>query len=195
MYSGDDLIPRLSELNAAIDNTYSEMSRDVGFTCEGCDGIKCCTVDLRLHTHIEMLYLRRGFKTLDQSAQEAVLGRSRAVTEAKKTDPCGEYRDCVCALNVNGLCILYLYRPMICRLAGIPHNIQRPDGQIMHSGGCGRYKTDIQGNFPAVSLDRTVFYRKLAEIEIEMVRGRGSRTRTKTVAETLAMDDFAFAIN
>jgi hypothetical protein len=195
MYSGDELIPRLSELNAAIDDTYSGMSSDVGFTCGGCDGVKCCTVDLSLHTYIEMLYLRRGFKTLDQSVQEEVLERSRAIVEAKNTDPCGAYRDCVCALNADGLCVLYQYRPMICRLAGIPHYIQRPDGRLLKSGGCERYKTDIQEKFPHLALDRTGFYRQLAEIEIEIVRARGARTKTKTVAETLAMTDFAFEID
>lgn len=188
MVSGEQLIPRLREFYREMDAVYRAASEQVGFTCVGCDGTKCCTVDVTLHTFIEMLYLRRGFNTLDISRQLAVLGRCRAIIQAKEDDPFGEtYRNAVCALNFDGFCSLYEYRPMICRLAGIPHFIQRPDGKVVESGGCSRYESEILSR--GTKIDRTVLYRKMAEIEIEVVRAAGQRTKSRTVAEILGVDD------
>jgi hypothetical protein len=194
MFSGDLLIPRLSELHRVIDLAYCEAADRVGFGCKGCDGVKCCTVDLKLHTLIEMLYLRRGFNALDENTRQRVLRRSYAITEAKKYDALGElYRSSVCALNVDGACVVYKYRPMICRLAGIPHHIVRPDGKTIESGGCVRYKNEIEPCYPNIEIDRTDFYREMASIEIEVVKSRGKRTAPRTVAETLGLFDQEFA--
>jgi hypothetical protein len=196
MFSGESLIPRLSELYRLIDAEYLAVSERVGFSCEGCDGVKCCTVDVTLHTLGEMLYLRRGFNTLDTSEQLEILGRCTTMVEAKDDDPFGDaYRNAVCALNFEGRCILYEYRPMICRLAGIRHFILRPDGRTMESCGCFRYERDILGNPPESQetprerkIDRTTFYRNMAELEMEVVRARGSRTQTRTIAESLGLE-------
>jgi len=136
-----------------------------------------------------MLYLRRGFNALDISRQLEILGRCRGIIKAKEEDALGdEYRNAVCALNFEGLCILYDRRPMICRLAGIPHFIIRPDGKITESGGCIRYHREIQTDRPNIRIDRTDFYHQMAAIEIEVVRALGRRTASRTVAETLGLE-------
>lgn len=196
MFSGESLIPRLSELYRLIDTEYQALSQRVGFSCEGCDGVKCCTVDVTLHTLVEMLYLRRGFNTLDTSGQLEILGRCRSMIKAKEDDPFGDaYRNAVCALNFDGRCVLYAYRPMICRLAGIRHFMLRPDGRTVESTGCFRYERDVLGSptdsqetARELKIDRTSFYRSMAELEMEVVRARGSRTQTRTVAETLGLE-------
>lgn len=196
MFTGDSLIPRLSELYRLIDAEYQAVSQRVGFSCEGCDGVKCCTVDVTLHTLVEMLYLRRGFNTLDTSRQLEILGRCRAMIKAKEDDPFGDaYRNAVCALNFEGLCVLYTYRPMICRLAGIRHFVSRPDGTSMESCGCSRYERDILGSPaesqqtpPEMKIDRTPFYRSMAALEMEVIWARGDRTQSRTIAETLGSD-------
>ncbi len=196
MFSGDSLIPRLSTLYELIDAEYQAVSQRTGFSCEGCDGVKCCTVDVTLHTLVEMLYLRRGFNTLDTSEQLEILGRCRAMIKAKEDDPFGDaYRNAVCALNFDGRCVLYQFRPMICRLAGIRHFILRPDGKSTESSGCFRYEREVLGS-PGegqetdreLKIDRTAFYRSMAELEMEVVRVRGRRTKTRTVAETLGLE-------
>ncbi len=185
--SGAALLARLEELYQRIDSVYATRSADVGFSCEGCDGETCCTVDLILHTYIEKLYLRRGFELLDESERRDILARCSTVLAAKSRDPEGdEYRSSICALNRNGACRLYPYRPMICRLAGIPHHIRRPDGRVLESGGCRRFETEIEPNHPDVRIDRTDFYQEMARIEIEAVRALGGRCVSQTVAETLA---------
>lgn len=186
MLSGDELIPRLSELYRQIDSAYRSIAENIGLTCEGCDGVRCCTVDLMLHTFVEMDYLRRGFSTLAPAVQREVSARCRAMISAKDDDPYGDdYRDAVCALNSYGRCVLYEYRPMICRLAGIPHFIVRPDGNRIESGGCTQYTDQISQSHQDVRLDRTEYYRTMASLEMEIVRKSGQRTVPRTVAETL----------
>jgi hypothetical protein len=190
MLSGDELIPRLTELYELIDSAYHGLADEIDFSCEGCDGVTCCTVDLTLHTFVEMLYLRRGFNTLDTSRQLEILGRCRAMIKSKEDDPCSDaYRNSVCALNFEGSCSLYEYRPMICRLAGIRHFIDRPDGTQMESSGCVRYEREVVSLHPDLKIDRTAFYRKMAEIEIEVVRVLGRRTAPRTIAEILGLED------
>ncbi len=190
MNAGEETLPRLQDLHCSIDHAYKDIADSLGFTCKDCDGVKCCTVDLNLHTHVEMMLLRCGFQSLDSQTQKEVLARARAVVEAKRINPYGDdYRNAVCALNSRGLCILYEYRPMICRLAGIPHQITRPDGKIMLSGGCTRYKIRIEPDFPDVRLDRTAFYRQMATIEINVIRCKGHRAETKTISEVICMED------
>lgn len=192
MLTGHELIPRLEELYRDIDVAYSAHAQAVGFSCYGCDGAKCCTVDLILHTHTEKLYLRRGFDALESEAQASVRAACRSIIEAKEHDPHGnEYRSSVCALNADGLCMLYEFRPMICRLAGIPHSFVRPDGKPVLGPGCPRYKEDKGSPEETGRLDRTNFYQRLAEIEIEMFRKIRSRAVPETVAEVLSNDPSA----
>jgi hypothetical protein len=187
MLAGDELIPRLTELYRQIDDKYREIAETVGLTCEGCDGVRCCTVDLRLHTFMEMHYVRRGFNTLEPAIQREVMLRSRAMKAAKEDDPYGEeYRNAVCSVNVAGRCILYHYRPMICRLAGIPHVISRPDGKSIESGGCSHYAKQIGQSHQDVRIDRTEYYKAMAGLEMDMVKSTGCRTVPRTLAETLA---------
>ncbi len=185
-YSGTELTPRLVELYRQMDEAYSKASQMTGFSCEGCNGIKCCTVDLIVHTFTEMLQLRRGLKVLDEVMRLEIKTRARNILKAKAEDPLGtEYREAVCALNFDGKCVLYEHRPMICRLAGIPHLIKRPNESQISSGGCFRYETDKRPAFPDVVIDRTLFYREMAELEIAVIRELGHRTRSLTIAEIL----------
>lgn len=189
MSSSDELIPRLEELYRRMDRAYVAIADSVGFSCKECDGERCCTVDLTLHTSVEKQYLKKGLKTLDLSRQREILARCDAMLAAKEEDPYGDaYRNAVCVLNFNGLCILYRYRPMICRVAGIPHSILKPDGKIISREGCSRYQTLIQPAHPELKMDRTEFYREMAAIEISVIRTSGRRTVPGTIAETLGKE-------
>ena len=186
MAFGDELIPRLEGLYAKMDAAYRAVSDQAGFSCEGCDGETCCRVDLVLHSFVETLYLKRGLESLDSSTRREVIRRCDAVLQAKNDDPFGDaYRNAVCVLNFDGLCQLYHYRPMICRLAGIPHFMVRPDAQTVSRGGCARYETAIRPAYPDLQVDRTELYREMALLEIEVVRALGRRTPSATIAETL----------
>ncbi len=186
-YSGIDLIPRLEKLYKEMDNVYGVASRQAGFSCEGCDGIKCCTVDLIVHTFAEMLYLRRGFSALDEFLRLQVKARCADILKAKAQDPTGSaYRDSVCSLNFDGKCALYQHRPMICRLAGIPHVINRPDSRQIRGVGCSSFEEKIRPMFPEISIDRTNFYTEMARLEMLVRQELGRKTPSLTVAEILS---------
>jgi len=143
-----------------------------------------------LHTFAEMLFLRRGFNTLEISQQLVILGHARAIVKAKEDDPAGEsYRNVVCAVNLDGLCSLYAYRPMICRLAGIRHVFTKPDGSHVESAGCLRFEHEIAPGHPDLKLDRLGFYRRMAEIELAVVHALGKRTSPRTVSEALGLEE------
>lgn len=182
------MIPRLLAIYRRIDAAYAEAAKDAGFSCEGCDGAKCCTVDLKIGTLIEMSYLKQGFNSLPHSQQLEILARCRQVISAKEAAPAGElYRNSVCALNSGGSCVLYEYRPMICRFHGMPHFFVGPRGSLVEGDGCLRFKELYQGRDRNLRIDRTQFYREMAALELESVRIRGERTEKRTVAETLVM--------
>ncbi len=189
MFTGEDLIPGIRELYRKIDSRYAAAAEKIGLTCEGCDGIVCCTVDLTLHTFIEISYLRFGFDMLESSRRSEILTKSRVIVEAKREAPYGDrYRSAVCALNSEGACTLYEYRPMICRLAGMPHVFTRPDGSEVASGGCKKFEETLRRQNPETKIDRSEFYREMAAMEIEAVRSRGRRTEKLTIAEMLIND-------
>lgn len=190
MFPGDEQALLLEELYRKIDSVYSQAAGQVGFSCNGCDGEKCCTVDLTLHTFVEAAYLRRGFEQLDVQRRKDVLHRSELVLAAKADDPSGSaYRNAPCVLNAQGRCVTYEHRPMICRLAGIPHLFRQPDGRTVEAGGCPLYEAKILPAFPHLRLDRTQFYREMAEIEIKAVRAAGHRAPSRTIAEVIGRDD------
>ena len=180
------MIHRLVAIYRRIDAVYAETAKSAGFSCEGCDGAKCCTVDLTISTLVEMSYLRQGFNSLPNSQQREILARCRQVISAKEVAPQGElYRNSVCALNSDGACVLYDYRPMICRFHGMPHFFEGPSGSLVEGEGCVRFQELYQGRNQNLRIDRTHFYREIASLEIESVRLRGERTEKRTVAETL----------
>jgi len=186
MFPGDELMLPIEELYRRIDSSYGQAAEQVGFSCQRCDGEKCCTVDLTLHTCVETAYLRHGVELLVPHRRREVIQRSAVVLAAKEADPVGPaYRNAPCVLNVDGLCSIYDYRPMICRLAGIPHVFRRPDGSTLEAGGCPRYEAEILPAFPHLRIDRTPFYRDMAEIEIQAVRSAGRRAPSLTIAEII----------
>lgn len=193
MAYGDELISRLERLYAKMDAAYHAVSDQAGFSCEGCDGETCCRIDLVIHSFVEKLYLKRGLESLDSSTRCEVIRRCEAVLQAKKDNPSGDaYRNAVCVLNFDGFCRLYQYRPMICRLAGIPHFMVRPDAQTVRRNGCARYETAIRPAYPDLQVDRTELYRGMALLEVEVVRSLGRRTSSATIAETLGPSAAAY---
>jgi hypothetical protein len=91
----------------------------------------------------------------------------------------------MCPLNDSGRCELYEYRPMICRLHGIPHVLRRPDGSKTAGPGCDTFERECGSRSDAV-LERTPHYRALAALEQEFRRVMGVVKGPKlTVAEMI----------
>jgi len=182
----DDLIYRLEILYQDMDAAYHAAAREGSFSCQGCDGAACCTVDLAIHTYAEMAYLRLGFHELPRAIKTEMGERARLTVLAKDCAPLGdEYRSAVCAANVEGQCVLYRHRPMICRLAGIPYTATRPDNTIIRGPGCKRFEQEVATTRPRLVLDRSPFYRRMSEIELDAASCRRCRTPRQTIAELI----------
>lgn len=75
----------------------------------------------------------------------------------------------MCPLNEDGLCQLYEYRLMICRMHGVPNSFVKPDGQKMSFPGCFKCQELYSDSEEVPVLDRTYFYRDLACLEMAFV--------------------------
>ena len=91
----------------------------------------------------------------------------------------------MCPLNFDGHCTLYAYRPMICRLHGISHELRRPGQTVIRGSGCGMF--DLRCSTQRYrKFDRTPFYFSMAKAEGEFKQAIGLSDRIKmTIAEMI----------
>jgi hypothetical protein len=155
---------RLEQLYASMDRSYKNIADHYGFACNGCED-NCCLTLFHHHTHIEFFHLSKGFRTLDRQRQVAIIEKAEAVCSAvRAVEKNGPPLRQMCPLNFDNRCCLYAYRPMICRLHGIPSELLRPDGQTRRTPGCASF-VERCGQMAYIPFDRTPFYRDLAGIE------------------------------
>jgi hypothetical protein len=190
-YSGSvytDFIDRLKQIYAAMDQTYNMAAGHYGFTCAGCRD-NCCRTRFYHHTVIEYTYFIEGLKTLTPLKQEEV--KSRATTVVNKTASVDDHAASVrlmCPLNYDERCILYPYRPMICRLHGIPHELRKSGQKTIYGPGCETFDRRC-GPGAYFEFDRTPFYLELAKLEQEVKQALGVAGKFKmTVAEMIVTD-------
>ncbi len=178
-------IVRLEQLYASMDRSYKNAADHYGLACNGCED-NCCLTLFHHHTHIEFFYLNKGFRALDRQRQVAIAEKAQAVCSAVRwVEKNGPPLQQMCPLNVDNRCSLYAFRPMICRLHGIPSELHRPDGKTTRAPGCASF-TDRCGLLTYVPFDRTPFYRDLAGIERALRRDMPDAGKIKmTVAEMI----------
>jgi Fe-S-cluster containining protein len=158
---------RLSHVYADMDQAYAQAADYYGFNCEACKDI-CCQTRFYHHTYVEYLYLRMGFETLPHEQRAEVKTAAKKVSrQAAALDKIGKTRRLMCPLNVEKLCLLYPYRPMICRLHGIPHELQKGAANRISGPGCETFDSRCSKK-PYFQFDRTPFYRKMAALENEL---------------------------
>ncbi len=176
---------KLKIIYEAMDQRYKGVADYNGFNCNGCEG-NCCVTRFYHHTLLEYLYLLKGFNSLENEKQINI--KYRALYVCKKTidaDEKGVVVRLMCPLNFDGLCILYKYRPMICRLHGIPSELHRPGQKIIYSPGCDTFSKQCKEK-DYVKFDRTPFYIEIAELEKKLKRTVGITQKIKmTVAQML----------
>jgi len=179
----------LITLFAEMGDAYREQAAYYDFACDGCRD-NCCQTRFYHHTLLEFIYLHQGLRSLPVTMRHAVLGRCREVTALYRKNQGGPDPLRVwCPLNEAGQCLIYRFRPMICRLHGIPHELQMPAGGVQHHPGCDTFARRIGTSVPYRSFDRTRFYRRMALLEQDLRRTLGFTRRLKlTVAEILLAD-------
>ena len=170
-----------------MDRRYDEAATHYGFICRGCKD-NCCRTKFYHHTYLECLYLKEGFDTLSEDHQHTVLNRAKAVRDAHAiADRKGIVSREMCPFNVGNRCLLYSHRPMICRLHGIPHELNRPDGRVTQGPGCGEFDTRCE-NKGYVPFDRTPHYRRLAKLEGELRRRVAFGRKIRMTVAEMVMD-------
>ncbi|MFZ0242529.1 MAG: hypothetical protein WAL90_12860 [Desulfobacterales bacterium] len=176
---------RLERVFAAMDQAYKSAADRYGFECNGC-GENCCRTLFYHHTMIEFLYFSAGFRSLEREVRLALSARAEAFGQAvRATVKNGSFPRHMCPVNEADRCRLYAFRPMICRLHGIPSDLQRPDGETLQTPGCAVF-ADSCGHLAQVVFDRTPFYRELAGIEQDLRRDVPPVGKIKmTVAEMI----------
>jgi len=177
---------RLEGIYKKMDEKYNETANHYGFCCPGCED-NCCFTRFYHHTFAEYLYLQKGFEKLERGNRGEIQERAFSVCrQMGELDKAGLPVRLLCPLNYEGMCILYEYRPMICRLHGLPHEIIMP-GRVKKTGpGCGEFNARCSDK-EYLKFDRTLFYTEMAGLEKDFKEAFGISERIRmTVAQMLA---------
>ena len=183
------IFDQLRTLFDSMDKTWDRVAADLAFQCNGCAD-NCCLSLFYHHTQVEKAYLWHGFRQLSPQEQRDILDNARHYLEKTFGKETGPYQELAsqkapCPLLLDGRCRLYTYRPMICRMHGLPHELHRPDGQIMKGPGCDAGAFD---KTPCVSFDRTPFYREMAAIEMAFRAATGKQEKIKATIAHMLLD-------
>jgi len=182
----------VENLYKKMDQAYDEAAEAHGFNCMGCED-NCCYTKFYHHTHVEYLYLYKGLVILDKEKQEKVRRRATDANEQiLLAEARGDIPRVICPINSKGLCSLYQYRPLICRLHGIPNEFHPSSGKKVTGPGCTDFDRQC-GNKAQVVFDRTPFYIEMAAIErLFKTRFGVSEKFKKTVAQMLMSETVDF---
>ena len=184
-----DVLAEVPPVYGQMDAAYARIADAHGFHCSGCFD-NCCLTRFFHHTLLEYMYLMKGFYGLDRILQDQIVRQAAEVNRmVDSAVAAGEISRVMCPLNTDGLCVLYDFRPMICRLHGISHEFRHPSGRIVSGPGCAAFESQCD---PAggVVLDRTPFYRDMAILEGRIREKAGIREKFKmTVAQMLTAAD------
>jgi Fe-S-cluster containining protein len=176
-------IERIRIIFGALEGYYDSVAGEYGFSCEGCT-TNCCTQRFHHHTYAEHYFLLEGMSRAEPERVAEILTKAKVVTDSYMREiAVGEILPLMCPVNFEGKCALYEYRPMICRMHGLPHSFRMPNGQVQEGGGCHRFEELHEAG---KRLDRTAVYTELAMIEKDLRAKHGLKGKfRKTTAEML----------
>ncbi|MCP3944143.1 MAG: hypothetical protein GY710_22065 [Desulfobacteraceae bacterium] len=174
-----NIFHQLSEIYMTMDREWEMTASQYGFRCKGCED-NCCKSLFFHHTFIEKAFLLHGFKQLPPNTQEEALSRAGTYYNKTFTGKTARSLKLICPLNQDGQCLAYDYRPMICRLHGLPHELHRPGAATFKGPGCHAGLFDKHKYIP---FDRTPFYKKMAQVERLF---RQQIRKTEKIKETVA---------
>lgn len=182
---------KLAALYKRMADEYAVTARAVGLSCEGCTD-NCCRSYFQHHTYIEWLYLWEGLNRLPEAERDAIRKRAEDyMTEAQIALNKGERPAAMCPLiREDGLCGLYEFRLMTCRMHGVPNVLVRPDGRVASFPGCWKTQElakDAPAELPA--LNRTSMLRDLAQLEMQFMgkKLQGMPKVDHTIAEMIVI--------
>ncbi|MEW6670386.1 MAG: YkgJ family cysteine cluster protein [Thermodesulfobacteriota bacterium] len=171
-----------------MDQAYRAAAEQSGFVCSGCEE-NCCRSRFYHYTWLEYFYLLEGFHRLAPEDRRSIRQAAENVRQQDRLETSGADSRPMCPLNLEGRCRLYPHRPMICRLHGIRHKLQRPGKVLLCGPGCETFERlrPVPGE---ARLDRTPYYRQMAELELKFKNEAGICRKVKmTIAEMILSFD------
>lgn len=178
---------QLADVFGRMDEAYDHVARQYGFQCRGCED-NCCYSRFYHHTLLEYAYLHQGLDSLDDVRRTKIIERARQVSAInRRDDERGKAQKVMCPLNEDGLCQLYTFRPMVCRLHGMAHELCKPGQAKVKSPGCDLFTAQTR-DMGYIPFDRTPLYVALAQLERDFRLMTGITDRLKhTIAEMLLL--------
>lgn len=173
----------IADIFADMDSMYEKSAASAGFSCRGCSE-SCCETRFYHFTWAEYLFLLSGLDGLDSEVSALMGDRAKFVANFYRKGSQIEIPRIMCPVNEEGLCRLYSFRPMICRLHGVAHEFSM-GGQKKEGPGCALFDSCSEGKtiFP---LDRTPFYSRLSILEKKTREILGQPGKVKmTVADMI----------
>lgn len=186
IYNIRPFLERLQMIYAAMDHQYNQAAAYYRFDCHACTD-NCCRTRFYHHTYVEYLYIMEGVKTLNSKRKLEIKHRALKIYQkSAELDKQEKPVRLMCPMNVDNLCILYPYRPMICRLHGIPHELQKSASRRVYGPGCETFDGRCsEKNY--FTFDRTSFYVEMAALENKFKQTAGITGKIKlTIAEMIA---------
>jgi Fe-S-cluster containining protein len=183
-------VERLETVFSSMDDQYQTVSSQYGFNCTGCDD-NCCFTLFYHHTLLECLYLKAGYSKLDPDDKITIMQNAHQFNDRQQQVLTGQPQisSQICPLNRHNLCGLYAYRPMICRLHGIPYELHTPGKKMIQGGGCGHFDQQCRGQ-PYRPFNRTPLYAAMAKLESEIRQALLFNDKIKlTVAQIVLLFD------
>jgi Fe-S-cluster containining protein len=182
--------PQVAEIFKLMDLAYKESADAYDFVCNGCED-NCCNTHFFHHTHIEFGYLVVGLRQLPAHQQNQIIETAHQICEkTQKLLALNQQVWLMCPLNEQGKCKLYNYRPMICRLHGIAHELKFPGKPVQYTPGCNAFSQHFKIlNFnDYYTLDRTPHYSRMARLEQKFLAEYQIKKRfKKTISEMLIL--------
>ncbi len=168
-----DLSIKIGKLYFDMQQSYDAVAIQLDFTCINCPD-NCCDSYFQHHTYVEWAYLWEGLKAIDLGEFNKIMAKAETyVSESETLLRLGKRPQLMCPLNDSGLCSIYSHRLMICRLHGVPATLTKPDGNLLRFPGCFKCQEEVikikQNNKSISSLERAELYRRLVELEIDLL--------------------------
>lgn len=177
------IFDKLGEIFSDMDKAYEASAASAGFSCRGC-AESCCETRFYHFTWAEYLYLLKGLDGLDDDKSIQIGDRAKFVADFYRKGSQIEIPRIMCPVNEDGLCALYEFRPMICRLHGVAHEFSMGE-QKKEGPGCQLFDEASEGKGLKL-LDRTPFYINLSMLEKQTREVLGQPGKIKmTVAEMI----------
>lgn len=181
----EELFPQYEVLAGKADilfkTVYEKYPDSVRCRIRCCD---CCNAIFGLFP-IEAAYINYHFFRLDRKVRRDALRRAEKaegeILKAKDSlkvfdeDPkmkvygIGKQRVRCPLLSDKEECVLYEYRPVICRIYGVPYSLHKGKKELAYV--CGMSGFEAEASYPTVKLDN--LYQKLVTLSVEMLEEAG----------------------